>query len=322
MISESLARGLKERYFFELQEGALNSIMVMLNGMKIYSGRNKFDQWAESAKIKLGPNVISTYHGGSKRRQYFAFEFLDYLPEREFNSWMEKSVYGRKIVIREGSFGNNSTVSRYGVSEHAILRIFQRLDLDVYAVGYSQRKILSELSLIPLWSNYWLSILDAVIDDDLEKYKDITIYIPSENGLFFANFDVKTYDIEVRTFVNDGLLTSDQKYIKEALNLIGHAINPSALTFASSLTVHLDPSIVFVRLMLSSLIFTNEAINSIVKHMTLKIDDDKLRFYLRNKIFNAIKEDGKYMDADDFEYLKLHSTRDFSNYCVKKFKVE
>ena len=48
----------------------------------------------------------------------------------------------------------------------------------------------------------------------------------------------------------------------------------------------------------------------------------RLRLYLRNKIFNAIKEDGKYMDADDFEYLKLHSTRDFSNYCVKKFKVE
>lgn len=322
MISESLARGLKERYFFELQEGVLKSIATMLSDMKIYSGRNNFNKWAESAKVKLGDNVISTYHGGSNRRQYFAFEILDFLPEREFNSWMEKSVYGRKIVIKEGSYGNNSTISRYGISEHAILRIFQRLDHNIYTNGYSQRKILSELSLIPLWANYWVSIFGNFIDDDLAIYKDIGICIPSENGVFLANFDVKTSDIEIRTFVNDELLTVEQKIIKKALFQIGQMLNPSALTFASDITIHLDKSIVFIRLVLSSLIFKNDAMICILKNMTSKIENDKLRPYIKEKIFNAIKEDSKYINTEDFDYLKSHSIRDFSNYCIKKFTAK
>ncbi len=316
-ISDSLARGLKDRYFSELQHGRIESVATMLEGLKIHSGRKKFGEWAEFAKNKLGENVIATYHGGSKRKQYFAFEMLNFLPDREFNNWMEKSVFGHKVVIREGSHGNNVTTSKYSVSEHAILRIFQRTNNESYINGYSQRKILEELTFIPLWSNYWITVFGGLTLSILPD--DISISIPSKNGLFLANFSNKTQEVEVRTFVDDSLLTAEQKLIKDSLLLIGKFVDPSPLTFASDITIYLDQTIAYFKLMLSHLLIGNVNSNFILNNLVSRISNDAARLKLKSEIKRSIEIESKYINSEDVLYLTSHTQREFSNYCIKKF---
>jgi hypothetical protein len=318
-ISESLARGLKERFFNELKDGAIGSIATMLGNLNSSSNRKKFNKWADHAESALGANVINSYHGGSNRNQYFAFEILNFIPNREFNSWMEKSVFGQKVIIHEALQGNNVVSSKYGISEHAILRIFQRINNDGYTNGYSQRKILNEISFVPLWANFWFLMLSQITNQSLPK--KFSISIPAINGLFLANYDSETQNIEIRTFLDDSILSEEQWLIKKSMHLISRHLNPSSLSFACIKTTCIDQSITHLFCMLSHLIYNNENFNFLINDCIAKIEDEVCRASIKNEITLMIKNFANIMTFKEVNYLISHSPREFSNYCIKNFKL-
>ena len=44
------------------------------------------------------------YEGGSTRKPYIAFELLTIDPNREFNTWNEKCVYGSSVIFNLNPF--------------------------------------------------------------------------------------------------------------------------------------------------------------------------------------------------------------------------
>ena len=99
-ISESLVRGLKERFFADLKDGSRQSLFTLLGGAKNpFATRKNFDKWASESENKLGTHLLCAYHGGSKRNQYLGVEILGHTTDREFNSWKEKCLFGSKIII-------------------------------------------------------------------------------------------------------------------------------------------------------------------------------------------------------------------------------
>jgi hypothetical protein len=148
---------------------------------------------------------------------------------------------------------------------------------------------------------------------------DISISIPSKNGLFLANFSNKTQEVEVRTFVDDSLLTAEQKLIKDSLLLIGKFVDPSPLTFASDITIYLDQTIAYFKLMLSHLLIGNVNSNFILNNLVSGISNDAAGLKLKSEIKRSIEIESKYINSEDVLYLTSHTQREFSNYCIKKF---
>ncbi len=291
----------------------------MLGKKQTATKRKQFDKWANQAEKKLAPSVIGAYHGGSNRNQYFAFEILNFIPDREFNSWMEKSIFGEKVIIHKALTEERVVSSNYGISEHAILRIFQRLDDGQYTSDYSQRKILDELSFVPLWSNFWFLTLSQIKSRIL--LREISISIPTLNGLFLANYDLETSEIEIRTFIDDNLLSDEQWLIKRSMLSIGKYLNPSSLSFACPKTIYIDQSIPHLFAMLSYLMYSNENFNFILNNSIFKIEDDVARQGIKEELIFTIKNFAKDMTFKEVNFLVSHSPREFSNYCIKNFKT-
>lgn len=232
VITESLANGLKNRFLLEIDEeiqARIKSTFKNTRGAK--ESRNGWPKYVEMLKANFGRCALAHYEGGTKRKPYFAFCGLAIEKNKPFNSWNEKCLYVVPMIVNHDPRFAQPSLSLFNIGEHAISRVFQRgklvitneSDIDIFS-------ILPEFELIPLWGSFWARVLLELCLE--RKDLDIRPVIPGRNGLFFSEYKGdKLALVEIRTFVDDGHLSQQQKEVKELFLQASQGIEMSPIAF-------------------------------------------------------------------------------------------
>jgi hypothetical protein len=212
IITESLAKGLKNRFFLEISDEIIRRLnqaaMPGMRGKRSPSGWLKYE---EKFRKIFGRCAFVFYSGGSKRKPYFGFISLWINKDREFNQWNEKCLTGMMAVINSDPPIFEDMNALFNIGEHAIARIYERglvkvdanLNVDIYS-------ILPEFKFVPIWSSFWVSMfsLFKLSYSNLQELNQIFPIIPTENGLFFGQISSDLMgQLEIRTFVDDKSLS-------------------------------------------------------------------------------------------------------------------
>jgi hypothetical protein len=231
IITESLANGLKNRFFTEISEEIdkrFKNLFQQTRGVK--NSRTGWAKLAEKFQKGFDRCSIASYQGGSKRKPYFGICSLAIEKNKPYNSWNEKCLFSYPMIASfEPRFAEPS-IGLFNISEHAISRLYQRGNIKV--VNETEVDIFSiipEFSLVPVWAMFWARMIAELIADGIE---DVRPVIPSRSGLFLAEISFnKIPTIEIRTFVDDSHLTQLQKEVKELFVHASDGIQSSPLVF-------------------------------------------------------------------------------------------
>src|SRR5438128_7734279 len=94
IINETLARGLKDRFFHDFSTEISGALHEELRSMSLRSiKRGKWVKAARACLDRIERFSIASYEGGSKVKPYFVNTVLEVLSSREYNSWNEKCLY-------------------------------------------------------------------------------------------------------------------------------------------------------------------------------------------------------------------------------------
>lgn len=287
-MNESLAKGLKNHFFREINDD-INRALNNLNKRKVGSSLNSWAKFCAEVKKDFNDAAIVIYEGGSNRKPYLAVNGLLRDDENEINDWQEKCVssvvavldFENKFVKVERAFFN--------ISEHTISRMFLRLKSNDGSQPVTNKQIIEELNLIPLWTNFWINLIYEFTDgfQNVKKLAAITPIIPSKNGLFFVSFmNLEVPQIEIRTFVDDSHLREEQIFIKKNMYQATKDLAVSPLAFSpiiemtgvdSSDLVH---HIIYFRIAESAKLICNELFSS--------VEDDQFRAELKSEFLRLL----------------------------------
>ena len=202
---------------------------------RLYAKRGNWDGYVGKVEKSLGRFLICSHSGGSKRKPYYAFSTLVDNQSRNLNNWEEKCLESIQIFICHDPWAVKTIEAGFNISEHAIERIYQRsISSDQLRENSNDAHIVfEELEFCPMWASYWINFgIQAFKKSDINIFYPI---IPSVNGLFLGEmYRDKLNRIEVRTFVDDSLLSPVQFYLKkEMLSLsLDFMLTPMSLLLA------------------------------------------------------------------------------------------
>jgi hypothetical protein len=282
-MDESLAKGLKNHFFRKVSDD-VNRALDNLGKIKIGSSIKSWEKFCVEVEKDFNDAAIVIYEGGSKRKPYLAFNGLLRDDENQINNWQEKCI---SSVVSILNFENKfSKVERafFNISEHTVSRMFLRLKLDDGSQPVTNKHIIEELNLIPLWTNFWINLIYEFTDSfkNTKKLAAITPIIPSKNGLFFASFmNLDVPQVEIRTFVDDGHLKEDQILIKKNMYDATKDLAASPLAFSPIIEMtRIDYSdllhhIIYFRIAESAKLMSNELFKS--------VEDDQFRSELKSE---------------------------------------
>jgi hypothetical protein len=230
-VTETLASGLKNRFFYESTNEAEKIKKILTTELSKPAGnRSKFAKMVASTKKSLINHALLFYEGGSSSKPYIAFDLLLAVKDREYNSWNEKCLMGYSTLVNCNPSYYDYDCAYYSISEHTISRLFLRTQPTIKEGVIDCMAIKKELTHIPLWSNFWLNIVQII---NLENHEGkIFPIIPTINGLLLCEFSKNTQFLEIRTFIDDKNLTTDQNEAKNCLIKIGADLNQSPLSIS------------------------------------------------------------------------------------------
>lgn len=232
IITESLAKGLKNRFLLEINEeinARINSTKKNTMGVKI--SRNGWPKYVEKLKSSFGRCALVCYEGGTKRKPYFAFCGLAIEENKPYNSWNEKCLYVVPMIVNHDPRFAQPSLSLFNLGEHAITRIFQRgdivvsneSDVDIFS-------ILPEFQLLPLWGSFWARVLLELKQSNPEL--DVRPVIPGKSGLFFSEYKGEVLGlVEIRTFVDNDQLSDLQREVRKIFIDASEGIEASPMAF-------------------------------------------------------------------------------------------
>ena len=157
---------------------------------------------------------------------------------KRYLDWTENSLGGIIDVINlvESQDEPDQQVggAMFFIGEHAVSRVYQR------SINLEENKtlnplvVISEFSLVPLWSIFWIFTLWALEGLSEDKLDTICPLIPAPNGMFLCKLSnigksARLRTIEVRTFVQTDSLTDEQKEIREVMLHASEHIQNSTL---------------------------------------------------------------------------------------------
>lgn len=234
--SETLARGLRDRFFDEALDGVERSGFVEAVLKHDLSQRNEWAKFIAKTKKSLSLYALSHYEGGGKRRPYFVLNMIEIRKSRPFNQWQEKCLQGCQISAFSNQNDLNVSLGPYNIGEHAVLRLFMRSPLQLSEKEVNFRSITSQFSVIPFWSNYWVALYTTApaVDPNLLPEPQI----PSQDGVFLCSFSDTGRNLEVRTFVSKRQLTQEQESTRVALYEASKSYLDSPLTAYPSNWLH------------------------------------------------------------------------------------
>lgn len=233
-VTESLANGLKSRFFSEMIKGADLAEKKYLDKQVQLKSRNDFIKLSQNVRTSLKDYAILVYEGGSIRKPYVAFDLLTAIKDREYNSWNEKCLTGNSMVYSLEMNYFFSTYSPYNIGEHAISRLYLRTKPEFNDGVIDYKYITKELINIPLWANFW-GLLASTFKDP-ETVSKFSPVIPTPSGLLLCEYFKDSKKLEIRTFVQDELLTEDQLMTKELLLEVGTQFYESPICFIVLIT--------------------------------------------------------------------------------------
>jgi hypothetical protein len=311
-VTESLANGLKSRFFSEMIKGADLAQKKYLDKQVQLNSRNDFIKLSQNVRTSLKDYAILVYEGGSVRKPYVAFDLLTAIKDREYNSWNEKCLTGSSMVYSLDMNYFFSAYSPYNIGEHAISRLFLRTKPEFIDGVIDYKYITKELVNIPLWANFWGLIASTFKDPGaVPKFSPV---IPTPSGLLMCEYFKDSKKLEIRTFVHDELLSEDQLKAKELLSEIGCDFYASPISFIVLITPgEIDnPDVLFA--LMGSKIYENPKYGN-------------LRNVLFNKIENDIERAEKKAQLDSILKNFLNEGRDIlldllSRIGVRRFQIE
>ena len=126
-INETLARGLKDRFFEDFPTEISGAYHKELRSMRIKAVKR--GKWLKETKAcidRLERFSIASYEGGSKVKPYFVTNVLEMLNEREYNTWNEKCLYSFQLIFVFDPAYVGCEFGHFNIGEHAIMRLFMR----------------------------------------------------------------------------------------------------------------------------------------------------------------------------------------------------
>jgi hypothetical protein len=214
-INESLANGLKERLWNEL------------DGQDI-KGRKNFAHYLKTHKLKLGSrtgiqkldqafrfghghSILAAEKSGSRTSPTLLYAILERDPQSVINDWQEKMFCIRQIAIDTmGNWIEYPVNVRIG--EHAVSRVFQRHPeiYNSHTREFDIVKIIPEFKSIAFLGQSMLELYATVTSDYNHSLENISIPFVSKSGLFLGVYNKQLITCDIRTFIADHQLTPDQ----------------------------------------------------------------------------------------------------------------
>lgn len=223
-IDESLAKGLASRFLREAED-RVNRFEKDIRSINFDNSTKKgwlkkFRQLANRTSL-----VAFGFHElGTKSKP--AIAFMGIVPERhEFKTWEERCLTGTVLIFQfDSDAAPDPEPIPFVISHHALTRVFMRCEaLKAIVENWNYEKILNVLRPLPAWSAFWSAAIEGHefqyrkrLNEDPDAY-ELTPVIPSEYGLFFCHTSRQDPRINLRTFVGNDQLRSDQKELRETL---------------------------------------------------------------------------------------------------------
>jgi hypothetical protein len=298
IINETLAKGLKNRFFLEMDEEVIKKLNQLIkDGYKYKQNTNGWEKFSKYLKQSFNRCAMAFYDGGSASKPYLGFVGLSIDPEREFNKWNEKCLSGTVAVAILEPFWFDYRQALFNIGEHAISRIYERgkpLVKDGFNVDIPS--ILPELSAVPLWAAYWAGTI-ATFKNFYSNQSDLINNffppIPSPNGLFLGEMVIDRYSsVEIRTFVNDSRLSYEQMEVKKLLVEAGDGLENSPLALYPLIEVlKIDENFTETAMISHHLLKNYDVLSHVLFY---GVKDDKIRKNLQDEFRKFLKENAKF----------------------------
>jgi len=311
-VTESLANGLKNRFFTEMVNGGNIAEKAFIRKKDRLNDRNGFAKLSGNVRTAFKDHAVLVYEGGSTKKPYVAFDLLTVIKDRAYNSWNEKCLTGNSMLFNYEPRYFNDAFSSYNIGEHAISRLYLRTKPKVVNDVIDWRYITPELTNIPLWSNFWGFLLFSANSDKFsEKFYPV---IPSASGLFMCRFSNITRRLEVRTFVDDAHLTHEQLTTKKMLLQIGADLSSSPACFLCAIgPSQIDNPTILIDLL--ALRIESHCDYSMLKNVFFhRAEDDAERLSRKNELDRLLKTFSILVHADIDKALRQLG--------VKRFQLE
>jgi hypothetical protein len=219
-INESLANGLKERLWNELDDLDIKAKKVLSQYLKTHkvklgsrSGIQKLDHAFQAG---LGHSILAAGKSGSRTSPILLYAMLERDSQSVRNDWQEKM-----FCIRQVSIGTMADWNEYPVNvrigEHAVSLVFQRHP-DIFNAdtkNFDIFKILPEFKSLAFFGPSMLWLFDSVSKNCNHSLDNISIPFVSPSGLFLGDYNKQLNMCDVRTFIADHQLTPDQAALVE-----------------------------------------------------------------------------------------------------------
>lgn len=222
-MDPSLAKGHKNEFFREMGndlQKAMDRHLARTIAMKrdLQKKRNIFQNYQVISESILGNYLFNQFIFGGKRNKKLFFYVYEDQPNRQYNSWKEKSIGTCVLTLHLKTFDSNVRFLGFNISEHAVQRIFERLIPDNIALTYKEKLGLfhAELMYAPLISAFWSLV--AIYQLDSNRLGQLEGIIPSPNGLFLGTITPQKMNyFEIRTFVHSSQLNQLQRRLRDIM---------------------------------------------------------------------------------------------------------
>lgn len=318
IITENLAKGLKNRFFSEIGDEVSQKLNQLIkDGYKYKKNTAGWEKYSKYLKQCFDRCAITFYDGGSNSKPYLGFVGLNIDPDREFNKWNEKCLTGTVAIAILEPFWFDYSQAVFNIGEHAISRIYERgkpLVVDDFSVDIAS--ILPELAAVPLWAAYWTGVIAAFkgfFSNQSETVNHFFPPIPSPNGLFLSEMVAERYArVEIRTFVNDSQLSFEQLEVKKLLLEVGNDLQNSPLTLYPLLeTLKIDKNFIEVAIISHRLLKKYDPLSHVLFQ---GVEDDETRRKLQVEFKKYLKNAASFTSEDLIALYKKVG--------VKKFHLE
>lgn len=309
IVNEQLAKGLKNRFFVEIEDR-------IKSGIRVLSKTNSSAKKSSSGWIKLVSRIkdisngfnISFYEGGSKGSPYVGLVGLTIDPAREYNNWNEKCLSGMVYVQTLKPDFIEICDSPFNIGEHAIARIYERANLKfLNEFDVDLFSILPEFKMVPMWASFWIGNIGVYTQSFQSKYSPdfFAPVIPAKSGLFLGELtNTKVPKVEIRTFIHDKNLSDDQLALKKIMWNLGEGMDASPLALFPLVTqLRIDTDFYQNQILIREMIPHHELITRI---LFKNIEDDKLRYTVKADFVNFLDKSTKAIDQNFINaYRKL-----------------
>lgn len=294
IMTESLASGLKNRFFKEVEAENFDLKEMLQANMPPYRSKSDWPKVVKHFESIFKASKILQYEGGGSKHPYLMINRIIACRERPLNTWKENCLFGHDLGLSVIPNEVSAEYSGYSIGEHAVARIFLRSNYEHIKGNIGIDLVNRQLIYTPLWSRFWgmlLSVSSELISGD-------TCYplIPTPDGLLLCEFDKRSYILEIRTYLSDLQLTDDQMKIKSLLKLISLKYYQSPGSFyIKSEGVTFDDDLI-IRFGVARLLIESGDFELLMKTIFRYFDDDRRRVKVRTEIEKIIKRYGSCFD--------------------------